>query len=49
MGRLVQIGQEEQGVVPVFRTTVTAPMPIEVPSWLLILLAVFALAVILDR
>ena len=49
MGRTVQVGQEEQGVVPVFRMTVTAPMPIEVPVWILIFLAAVALALILDK
>ena len=50
MGRVVSIGQEEQGVVtgPVFRTTVTAPMPAEVP-WILIFLAAVILVAILKR
>ncbi len=49
MGRVVSIGQEETGIVPVFRTTVTAPMPIEIPTWILIFLAVVALVAILKR
>lgn len=48
MGRVVSIGQEEKGIVPVFRTTVTAPMPTDVP-WILIFLAVVALVAILKR
>ena len=49
MGRVVPIGQEEKGIVPVFRTTVYAPMPVEVPNWILIFLAAVALVAILKR
>ena len=53
MGRMVSIGQEEQGVVnpddPVFGVTVTAPMPIEIPAWILIFLAAVVLVAILKR
>lgn len=50
MGRMVPIGQEEQGAgtVPVFRTTVTAPMPNDISiEWKLILIGLVVLAVIL--